>query len=213
MRSRIIERAIRLIRRCSPWSSKSPSRAQHPTRAFTQRPSIVVAGVTTILSTIRPKSSRSDQSMLRPCSIARSSLAATASNCRPRPRSSKSAASAPVGPRRESSPAEKRAERREILVIYCPRRKIRGLEVAFRSVIVVHAWRADDAARKATYSRATQSPQLFTVFVGLRLLPSISVVFVLSPSVADYFPQSFHRAPQKGTRLKLEGKSLRRQHV
>ena len=135
MRSRIIERVIRSPAGVSsPGSSKSPSSPQHPTRAFTQRPSIVVAGVTTISSTIRPNSFRSDQSMLRPCSIARSSFAATASNCRPSPISSKSAASARAGPRSESSPAEKRAERREMF-FHPPSPRLDLVESSYSSAV------------------------------------------------------------------------------
>ena len=52
IRSRIIERPIR-----SSVVLKSPSNAQHPARAFTQRPSIVVAGVATICASIRLNSS------------------------------------------------------------------------------------------------------------------------------------------------------------
>ena len=102
MRSRIIERVIRSSAGVSsPGSSKSPSSPQHPTRAFTQRPSIVVAGVTTISSTIRPNSFRSDQSILNPRSMAKSSLAAIELNRRPSPIISKSAPPVSVGVRPE----------------------------------------------------------------------------------------------------------------
>src|SRR4029077_1432526 len=97
------------------------------TRAFTQRPSNVVAGVTTILFTIRPHSLRRDQLTSRAGSIALSSLAAVVSNCRPSPTSSISVALARVGVRsgREASAVEKRADRRENLFISTLDRKCR----------------------------------------------------------------------------------------